>query len=398
MQLLEWLLLIAALVVSLPMLVWSVECAAALFSPGRRARQTASRRPSVTVLIPAHDEAVGIRATLESILPQLLPGDQAVVIADNCTDATAAVARECGADVFDRQDPLHRGKSFALDFGVRSLAADPRDVVIVIDADCSVDPGTLDSLARLALVTGQPVQAPYVMQPPGAPTAQHHIAALGFTIRNLARPSGMDRLGLPCFLNGTGMAFPVEVLRSINLANGKIAEDKWLTIDLALAGHFAIFSHQGLVRSLLPDRKEAERSQRKRWIHGHLECMWVQGPRLVAAAIRRRRFALLALALDLFVPPLSLLMLLWVAVLGASATAALLGAGLLPLVVAGSAGLLMAVSFAGVFIKFGNRPELGSLFALAVYPFAKLPTYVEFLAKRETKWVRTDRDSRERRK
>src|SRR5437899_2040248 len=68
----------------------------------------------VAVLVPAHDEARGIAATLATIAPQLRAGDRVVVVADNCTDDTAEMARAAGADVFERADSVHVGKSFAI--------------------------------------------------------------------------------------------------------------------------------------------------------------------------------------------------------------------------------------------------------------------------------------------
>src|SRR5437762_2498433 len=77
-------------------------------------------------------------------------GDRVLVVADNCTDATAAVAREHGVDVVDRFDETRRGKGFALDFGLRALdeisSAPP--IVVMLDADCMLAPGALDALAR----------------------------------------------------------------------------------------------------------------------------------------------------------------------------------------------------------------------------------------------------------
>lgn len=63
------------------------------------------------------------------------------MVADNCTDDTARLASAAGAEVIERHDALLRGKGYALDFGVRHLAQQPPDVVIVVDADCQVAEG-----------------------------------------------------------------------------------------------------------------------------------------------------------------------------------------------------------------------------------------------------------------
>ena len=380
-----------AILIAIPMMVWSFECLAGLVPPRRRNLLPGAIRPRVAVLIPAHNEAHGIRATLENVFLQLAPGDRLIVIADNCTDSTAQVARDLGAQAVERFDPIHSGKGYALQAGVDALVADPPDVYVMVDADCTFDPGTLDGLSRLAFGTGRPVQAAYLLAAPEAASAHHELAALGLLIKNVVRPRGLDRLDLPCFLNGSGMAFPRAVLERVPLASGKIAEDKWLTVDLACRGHLALFFGEGVVRSRFPTADKALMTQHKRWLHGHLECMLTEAPRLIAAAIRRRQFGLFALALDLLVPPLSLLMLLWSALETGAVISALAGAGWAPAAVAACAAATMALTLAAVALRMRGLTAR-SFRGLSAYMFSRLPVYVAFMKQSEKQWVRTERD------
>src|SRR5438067_638045 len=126
----------------MPIAVLAVECAAASL-PRRRCRcrcrcrpdQGSNRRGPVAVLVPAHDEQALIGQTVRSILPQLTKDDRLFVIADNCADATADVARSAGAAVIERSDPDRRGKGYALACGIDAMRAAPPAVVIVCDAD-----------------------------------------------------------------------------------------------------------------------------------------------------------------------------------------------------------------------------------------------------------------------
>src|SRR5581483_7831781 len=127
MPLLEALAWLLMTVVAVPLLVLVIESFAALL-PARR-EKSSTERGRCTILVPAHDEESGIEQTLTAILPQLLPTDQVVVIADNCTDRTAEVARSAGAMVVERQDTTRRGKGYALDFGVRYLELNPPEIV-----------------------------------------------------------------------------------------------------------------------------------------------------------------------------------------------------------------------------------------------------------------------------
>ena len=139
---------------AVPTVVFVIEICAASFLARREAPPTAQRRGTVAVLIPAHDEAKGILATLNGIKPQLRPTDRLLVVADNCTDDTAAVAASAGAEVTVRSDLTKIGKGYALDWGLTHLASTPPDIVIMIDADCSVTTGTIDRLPPTSVAHG----------------------------------------------------------------------------------------------------------------------------------------------------------------------------------------------------------------------------------------------------
>src|SRR6476469_7481059 len=105
MTIADLLLLLPAALLLMPLAVLTVECLAALL-PGRRTAYTpAGARPLCVVLVPAHDEESGLPPTLAGLRSQLRPGDRLLVVADNCTDRTAAVARAAGAEVVERHDP-----------------------------------------------------------------------------------------------------------------------------------------------------------------------------------------------------------------------------------------------------------------------------------------------------
>ena len=146
--------------------------------------------------------------------PQLRNGDRLMVVADNCTDATAAVARAAGAQVVERVDAERRGKGYALDFGLRCLDQSQPQVVVMLDADSDLSEGAIDALAWQVAKTGRPAQALYVMAPPAEPKPRDLISALAFIVKNQVRPLGGARLGWPCFLTGTGMAFPWDLIRN----------------------------------------------------------------------------------------------------------------------------------------------------------------------------------------
>jgi cellulose synthase/poly-beta-1,6-N-acetylglucosamine synthase-like glycosyltransferase len=386
-------LVLVAVVLLLPILVLLLECLGALLPNPRAVCSHLPSRPRIAILVPAHNEATGIAATLDTLLPQVNQGDRLIVIADNCSDGTAEIARAAGAMVLERQDQHQRGKGYALDFGLNWLATDPPDVVVMVDADCTVAAGAVESIANLAIAHGRPVQAVYLLSQPNEPTPKAAISSLAFTVKNLVRPLGLYRFRLPCLLTGTGMAFPWIVLNQISLASGNIVEDMQLALDLAIAGYPPLLCPEARVTGALPQQAHAAKSQRTRWEHGHLQTLFTQVPRLLGESLRQQRLDLLAIALDLCVPPLSLLVLLWVLAIAIAAGAGLFGVSQLPLLLLAIAGLLLLTAIGAAWAKFCRHTlPLRSLLAIPFYILWKIPLYLTFLIRPQTQWVRTDRD------
>src|SRR5204863_2660341 len=144
------------------------------------------------------------------------------VVADNCADDTAMIAAAAGAAVLERVNPERRGKGYALDYGLRHLERNPPETVVVIDADCHIAPDAIDRLTRLCLQRGRPVQALYLMHAPPGASLKLKISEFAWLVRNKVRPLGYHRLGLPCQLMGTGMAFPWSVISDAALATADI--------------------------------------------------------------------------------------------------------------------------------------------------------------------------------
>jgi cellulose synthase/poly-beta-1,6-N-acetylglucosamine synthase-like glycosyltransferase len=395
---LAWALVTAA--VALPALVIWVQIVAAVWPTrtGWAAEATSpitSPRARLAVLVPAHNESFGIQATLRAIRAQLRPGDRLLVVADNCSDDTAVLAAQAGAEVAERHDTVRRGKGYALDHGVRQLAANPPELLVMIDADCIAQPGSLDALAAESSASGRPAQALYLMQPPpsaGPASLKMRAAQFAWRVKNHARPLGLRRCGGPCQLMGTGMAFPWALIANAPLASGHLVEDMQLGIDLALAGRPARFVPHALVTSSFPETDAAAASQRTRWEHGHIATLLGAGPRLLWAGLSRARPAVAALALDLMVPPLALLMLLQLVLAGVNALGLAALGWALPFALSSVALLLLGSAVVLAWAGFGRDViRLDELATAPLYALRKLPIYAAFLKKRQAEWVRAKR-------
>lgn len=386
--------LAAALV--LPCAVLFVEVLVAVLGRGRtRSPQASWEQVRRAILMPAHNEEAVIQATLATLTAQLTPADRLLVVADNCTDATAEIARQAGATVLERHNEQQRGKGYALDFGLRYLSADAPDVVVMVDADCQVKPGALDAIANLSLATNRPVQATYLLEQSPQPAPKEMVSTFAFKVKNLVRPLGLRVLGQPCLLTGTGMAFPWTTLKDVDLASGNIVEDMKLGLDLAIAGHPPIMCPDALVTGEQPQQDSTAMTQRTRWEHGHLQTLLTCVPPLLWAGLKQGRIGLIALALDLCVPPLSLVVMLWVA--GAALVTAMtliFSTVWLPAMVIYGAGLGLLAAICLAWFGFARQDiPLGQLLSIPLYVLWKIPLYFKFLKGPEAQWIRTDRES-----
>ena len=384
-----------AILLAIPVAVFFIEVVAAIVLPARDKSALANTRPHrrAVVLIPAHNESTGLLPTLADIKAQIGAGDRLIVVADNCSDDTAAVAAAAGADVIERNDQDRKGKGYALAWGLRHLDSDPPDIVIFIDADCRVPSTAIDQLVATCATTNRPVQSLSSMVMQDQSPIDARVAEFAWQVKNYVRPHGLNCLGLPCHLMGSGMAFPWDVIRGANLASGSIVEDLKLGLDLALAGTPPIFCPFPGVISDFPSTVEGLQSQRLRWEQGHISMMLTVAPRLIFVAITRADLNLLAMTLDVLVPPLSLLGILLVGMTIVTSLATLLG-------ISSAAMLISSASLVGFigttfvsWLKYGRKTlPPGAFLLIPSYLIGKLPMYLRILlGKADSRWIRTDR-------
>ena len=254
-------------VLALPIAVFFIEIVAScvLLQRNWMMPPSGDRRLRCAVLVPAHNESTGLLPTLTDIRAQLRAADRLLVIADNCTDDTASIATTASAIVVVRNEPGRKGKGYALAFGLYHLREDPPDIVIVIDADCRVADGAIDRLIAACEVTRRPVQGLFQMIAHDESPITFRVAEFAWRVKNWLRPLGLQKLGLPCQLMGSGMAFPWSMIQSAQVATGSIVEDLKLGIDLALTGNAPVFCAFRTVTSALPFSVKGAQTQRLRW-------------------------------------------------------------------------------------------------------------------------------------
>lgn len=355
-----------------------------------------SRHSRGVIIVPAHDEAEILAPRLGSLKESIAPiVDQVsiLLVADNCTDNTADIARASGVTVIDRFDGMRRGKGYALDFARKWLTKDPPDVIIIVDADCSIDTESVTNLLLASAETGAPCQAINLQRPQAGASAAVQVSTFAFYVKNVIRQRALARLARRVQLLGTGMAIPWTLFERANLATSSIVEDIKLGHELAAAGHAPLLVERATVWS--DAETEANTlSQRRRWEGGFLNEAMRQGPSRLLESARHADLRGMWAALSIMVPPFALLVLADLTILLIASVALwVAGTGFSVLLLLAVPLLLAAIGLVLAWLVGGSRfVSIGALMTVPLYLAWKLPMYVAFVRRGVPKdWLRTDR-------
>ncbi|GAA3538676.1 glycosyltransferase [Nocardioides daeguensis] len=246
---------------------------------------------TLTVLVPAHNEAAGIGATLRSLAGQSRPPERIIVVADNCTDDTVAIARQCGAEVIESVENRHK-KAGALNQALAKIlpGQGENDLVMVMDADTVLDDGFLASVVR------RMTDDRALMAIGGLFYGEEGKGLIGQFQRNEYTRYARDlrrRRGRVFVLTGTATAFRPRALRTVAAERGKLlpgvpgdvydtvvlTEDNEITLALkSLGGLILSPADCTVVTEVMPTWRSLW-VQRLRWQRGALENLGEYGMR-----------------------------------------------------------------------------------------------------------------------
>lgn len=348
------------------------------------------------ILVPAHNESLVIERTIRSLQRLDWPADRfrIVVIADNCDDDTAQLARASGVHVLERHDPTRMGKNHALRYGGAFSAADEGvDAIVVIDADTVVSPNLLHACASRIEQGAQAVQVRYGVLNPDE-SWRTRLLTIAYAAFHDVRSRARERLGVSAGLRGNGMCLTLELLRAQAFRTHTITEDLEYGIMLGLAGIRVHYVDEAYVKAEQTPSARGAHSQRQRWERGRLHVIRDYTGPLLANCWRQRSKLGLDLALDLLTLPLGYIGLLALVLLLAS-----LGAhALLP-----SASLVVwawaAVGAIAVLVLHTLRGwQLSPLGVVALLDLLRVPYFIVWklglwlAASAKGRWVRTMRE------
>ena len=200
-------------------------------------------------------------------------------------------------------------------------------------------------------------------------------------------------MGLPCQLMGTGMAFPWKPIQSAQLASGSLVEDMKLGLDLARGGNPPLFWPSAVVTSEFPTSTKGADTQRKRWEQGHIGMIVTRVPGSLLEGLAKCNLSLLALTLDVAVPPLTLLGMLVFLMLVVSVFGYLIGVSVIATVISLTSFVAFSASLILCWIKVGRDVlPAAAIWSLASYAAKKASLYRQLFSQNKGgQWIRTDR-------
>jgi 1,2-diacylglycerol 3-beta-glucosyltransferase len=278
-----------------------------LLSGRPRVPSSSNRQMRFDIIVPAHNEELVIEAVVRSLKAVDWPEDRfrVVVVADNCTDATATIAGAAGAHVMKRVDQEHRGKGYALDFAFKvSRARGWADAVLVVDADAEVSSNILEACACRMERGEKAVQVHYGVSNTNASwrTRLLSIAKASF---HIVRSRGRERLGVSCGIRGNGWSVTHDLLDQVPYKAFSLTEDLEYGIDLGAAGTRVAYADEAHSDAEMVSGEKDSRKQRQRWEQGRFQLIKTRTLPLLLQAVRQPSRVCLDLALDLMVLPVS---------------------------------------------------------------------------------------------
>jgi cellulose synthase/poly-beta-1,6-N-acetylglucosamine synthase-like glycosyltransferase len=289
-------------------------------------RAPLARKLRFDVIVPAHNEEPVIANVVASLKRLDWPADcfRIVVVADNCTDATARIAASAGAHVMQRVDRELRGKGYALSFAfAASRQYGWADAVVVIDADAMVSSNLLEAFAQRIEQGEVAVQAHYGVSNIDA-SWRTRLLSIAKAAFHIVRSRARERLGLSCGIRGNGWCVTHVLLAKVPYKAFSLTEDLEYGIDLGMAGYRVAYADEAHSDAEMVSGEKDSRKQRRRWEQGRFELVRTKTLPLLRQAIMRPSAVCLDLALDLMVLPLSYVVL---NVAGLLVAAALLSGG-----------------------------------------------------------------------
>ena len=227
-------------------------------------------------IIPAHNEEAVVGNLIESLKNQNYNKElyDIYVIADNCTDRTAQVAKEAGAIVYERFDPEKKTKGFALDWFIKQKIQENADydALFVFDADNIVDKNFIKNMNKKLCQGEDVVQGYRDIKNPTDSWITSGYALFYWTMHRFYHLARYN-VGLSPLLNGTGFMVRFDILKPDGWQTKTLTEDIEFSLQRIIKGKKLGWAIDAIVYDEQPVGFKQSWSQRSRWTVGHMQCI-----------------------------------------------------------------------------------------------------------------------------
>jgi cellulose synthase/poly-beta-1,6-N-acetylglucosamine synthase-like glycosyltransferase len=364
----------------------------------RRKEVDAAQYPAqnrFALIVPSHNEEKVVGKIISNLQSLNYPREMydIFVIADNCTDGTAHVAKELGAIVMERVDHVKKGKGHSLEWMFAKLfqMETKYDAVCIFDADNLVSPNFLTEMNK-HLALGHKVVQGYLdsKNPFDSWVAANN--SIAFWIGNRMFQLPRYYLGLSCVLGGTGMMIATDTLQQIGWGATCLTEDLEFTVKVALKGMKVYWAHEAVIYDEKPLTMKQSFHQRVRWMQGQADVIGRFLLPLIRQATEKRDMVAFDLAVYL-IQPVIIVINFFCLVMGVFFMI------VAPQQTTGAAADLLPLFFIGllyinvIFLILEKHYSLKTLFFFFTFPFYNLtwaPIVIKgFKNKNQKEWSHT---------
>lgn len=262
----------------------------------RKEKKNYTPKNTFAIIICAHNEEVVIGQLIDNLKILDYPDElyDIFVVADNCSDNTAIVARAAGATVYERFNDIEKGKGYAMGWMFDRVESMERkyDAYCIFDADNLVHPNFLLEMNH-HLMKGEPVIQGYLNAKNPADTWISGTFAIAFWMVNHMWHLAKYNLGLSTALGGTGMCIRTDIIRDYGWDCSCLTEDMEFSLKLLIHGIKTSWGHDAIVYDEKPLGFMQSWRQRQRWAQGHFDCSERYIPKLFVEGIKQGRITIL---------------------------------------------------------------------------------------------------------
>ena len=350
-------------------------------------------------IIPAHNEEAVVGNLIESLKNQTYNKElyDIYVIADNCTDNTARIARDAGAIVYERFDETKKTKGYALDWFLQQKIEENADydALFIFDADNIVDKDFIKNMNKHLCQGEDVVQGYRDIKNPTDNWITSGYALFYWTMHRFYHLARYN-IGLSPLMNGTGFMVKFDVIKPQGWNTKTLTEDIEFSLKRIIEGKKLGWARDAIVYDEQPVGFKQSWTQRSRWTVGHMQCLKEYTKPLAEAVVKNKTVMNFdGLLYMLGTTPMLILTLVLVIVnIVLFATGAMTGLDFTIQMLKYIIPTLLVLPFMGLVVLYLEKkpikPMIKGLLTYPIFMGSWLLINIKCLFKRDTEWKKID--------